>query len=97
MHRARIVAPIVVIAALAGVLLLQRAGSTAIAQAPANRARGDYTLVAGRLASGGPHVLYVVDSSNNEMIALKWDQGRQVMAAFGYRSLSADANMQVGR
>lgn len=96
MHRAKIVAPILAIAALAGVLLVQH-GPRATAQAPANRARGDYTLIAGRLASGGPHVLYVIDSSNNEMVSLKWDQGRQVMAAFGYRSLSADANMQVGR
>jgi hypothetical protein len=96
MHRAKIVAPILAIAALASVLLIQH-GPRATAQAQANRARGDYTLIAGRLASGGPHVLYVIDSSNNEMVSLKWDQGRQVMAAFGYRSLSADANMQVGR
>jgi hypothetical protein len=56
-----------------------------------SRARGDYTMVAGRTNQGGPSVVYIVDSSNQELVALRWDQTKKVMAGVGYRSLSNDS------
>lgn len=97
MKHARYVTPLVAIALLLGVLVLQRGSPVAFAQAQANRLRGEYTLISGRLANGGAHAIYVLDSSNGEMIALRWDQSRQVMTGIGYRSLSKDANAQIGR
>jgi hypothetical protein len=97
MHRRSIVAPLVVIAVVVGVLLVQRGSPMAEAQAPLNRARGEYTLVSGRLNSGGPQAIYVLDSSNNELIALRWDPSRQTLAGIGYRNLSSDTNLQIGR
>jgi hypothetical protein len=96
MKRGSLVAPLVLIAVLGGVIGVQRLSPLAAAQAT-NRARGEYTVVSGRQSSGGPHILYVVDSSNNEMIALRWDQSRQMLAGTGYRNLAADSNMQIGR
>lgn len=92
-----IVAPIVVIAVLLAVLMVQRTAPVAVAQALPNRARGEYTLVSGRLQNGGAHAIYVLDSSNHELIALRWDQSRQVLAGFGYRNLAGDASMHIGR
>ncbi|HYF14393.1 MAG TPA: hypothetical protein VD971_04890 [Phycisphaerales bacterium] len=61
------------------------------------RARGDYTMVSGRTNSGGPSAVYVVDSANQEVIALKWDQSKQVMVGIGYRSLLNDSRGGRGR
>jgi hypothetical protein len=65
--------------------------------AATGRARGDYTMVAGRTISGGPSAVYVVDSSNQELVALRWDQAKQQMVGMGYRSLQGDARAVPGR
>lgn len=73
---------------LAGVTVTQsiaQPGDTSIA-----RARGDYTMVAGKSNIGGGTVAYVVDGANQEVIALKWDQTKQQMLGVGYRSLGGD-------
>jgi hypothetical protein len=61
------------------------------------RARGDYTMVTGKTNSGGPSVVYLVDSANQELIALRWDQTKQAMAGIGYRNLGADGRAGKGR
>lgn len=61
------------------------------------RARGDYTMVTGKTNSGGPSVVYLVDSANQEMVALRWDQSKQAMAGVGYRNLGADSRSGKGR
>lgn len=97
MRRHPTVAPLLLIAVLLAVLFVQRTTPRAVAQAQQNRPRGEYTLVSGRLSNGGPNAIYVLDSSNNELIALRWDQGRQMLSGFGYRNLADDTNMQIGR
>jgi len=67
------------------------------AQPGTGRARGDYTMVAGKTISGGPAAVYIVDSANQELVALKWDQGKQQMVGMGYRSLQADTRTVPGR
>lgn len=61
------------------------------------RARGDYTMVSGRIGAGGNHVVYVIDSANQEVIGLRWDSSKQVMLGVGYRSLANDARGNRGR
>ncbi len=79
----------------------QQPAQTAPGKAPVKvmdaRARGDYTMVSGRIGAGGNHVVYVVDSSNQEMIALRWDTTKQVFIGIGYRNLSADGKGARGR
>ena len=65
--------------------------------AAAGRARGDYTMVAGKTNAGGASTVYLVDSSNQELVALRWDQGKQQMVGLGYRSLQGDARAIPGR
>lgn len=62
------------------------------------RARGDYTMVAGRTSQGGTQqVVYVVDSANQEVVALRWDQTKRLFTGVGYRSLGGDARGLRGR
>lgn len=59
---------------------------------PTNRARGQYTMVAGTLRSGGESsAIYVIDSINEEMVALRWDNSRDQLDGLDYRSLEMDA------
>ena len=54
------------------------------------RARGEYTMVSGKTTAGGPSAVYIIDSSNQEMVALRWDQGKQSLMGLGYRNISGD-------
>ena len=54
------------------------------------RARGVYTMISGRTVSGGADAVYIVDSSNQEMVALRWDQGKQSLVGLGYRNFAGD-------
>lgn len=88
------------LAANAALLLLLGAvtlAPTAGAQRAANRAPGDYTMVAGRIQGGSSNAVYIVDSANQEMIAVRWNIGAKSLDGVGYRDLSADAQMSPGR
>lgn len=94
------------LAALTAIVLTWPAGAQQPAATPPNkapvkpldtRARGDYTMVSGRIGAGGNHVVYVVDSSNQEMIALRWDTTKQVFIGIGYRNLATDGKGARGR
>lgn len=54
------------------------------------RARGEYAMVSGRTVMGGAEVVYLVDTVNRELIAVRWDQGRKSLTGVGYRNLDAD-------
>lgn len=90
-------------AALFAILAVREFSTPATAQsqtppATANaRARGEYTLVSGRLPSGGPHALYVLDGGNQEMVALRWDASRSMLGGIGYRNIATDAAARAGR
>lgn len=91
-----VAANVVLLAVLIGLSVINPAGAQSAAQPPA-RARGEYTMVAGKVNSGGSSVVYVVDSNNQEFVALQWDASRQAMTGIGYRSLNADARSTPGR
>lgn len=76
---------------LVGVLALVVVSPPLIAQGGAGRARGQYTLVGGRIQGGNSNAIYIVDATNQEMIAVRWDESRKDIAAIGYRDLGLDA------
>lgn len=103
-RRWALVGLLVLNAALAGALAWQRWGPEVLPRAHAQggeggagRARGTYTMLAGRTSSGGPEAIYVVDSTNQEMVVLRWDSSRRSLAVAGYRNLQADASANPGR
>jgi len=93
-QRKRLIALNLGLAALLGVVGASRMVG---AQVGADRARGEYTMVSGRTNSGGAHAVYILDSVNQEMIALRWDQSKQTMSGIGYRSLVQDGQSNPGR
>lgn len=80
----------VLLAALAAITFAPFATAQPGMTPNAGRARGQYTLVSGRTMSGGADAVYIVDSSNQELVALRWDQGKQALLGLGYRNLSGD-------
>lgn len=80
-----------------GVLLALAAVTIAGAQVASPRARGEYTMLSGEIATGGPQAIYIVDSANQEIVALRWNQGRQSLDALGYRNIASDAAAKPGR
>lgn len=69
-------------------------GPVAVAQDTArpfdSRPRGEYTLIGGEIQMGNSDAVYVIDSVNQEMVVLRWDDGRRVLDGIGYRDLDAD-------
>lgn len=63
----------------------------------AARARGTYTMLAGRPRSGSGSLVYLVDSVNQEAITLKWNESRNVLEGMGYRNMSRDLGQVTGR
>ena len=61
------------------------------------RLRGEYTMVAGRTVMGGAEVVYVVDTVNRELIAVRWDQGKKSLVGIGYRNLDGDSAVAPAR
>ncbi|MEO1583264.1 MAG: hypothetical protein AAFR96_01675 [Planctomycetota bacterium] len=89
-----------------GVLIAVNAGLAAVvgvtAMAPAQpgneRARGQYAIVGGEfLGGGGENAVFILDSTNQDLIAVRWDRTRQSLAGIGYRDLSLDAQERPGR
>jgi len=64
--------------------------SSVTAQQPA-RAPGDYTMVAGVVQGNPASVIYIVDGTNQELVAVTWDQSRKRLTDVGYRDLASDA------
>ncbi len=88
---------IAVNAGLAALLLiLTLAPDGAIGQ-PAQRARGEYTVVGGKIRGGPGNAIWVVDSANQELVALRWNDARNQLEGIDYRDLNADAREQPGR
>jgi hypothetical protein len=69
---------------------------TATAQ-QAQRPRGEYMLLGGQMTGSPSSAVHVVDTSNQEMVTLKWDQSRQAFEGIGFRNLRQDAQTgQIG-
>lgn len=95
-RRKRRALPLVIVnVVLFGVLAFVEFGPVAVAQPgmvdPAARPRGAYTLVGGRVQTGNANAVWVIDSANQEMVVLQWEDGRNVLKGVGYRDLEEDA------
>ena len=79
---------LVVNAALLALLGVVTFSPAADAQA---RSRGNYVMVAGGVAGSASGAVYIVDTVNEELIALTWEPNDRELLGVGYRNLSVDA------
>lgn len=77
------------LAALATVTFMPQASAQA-------RPRNNYTMVGGTVNGIVQGVVYVVNETTNEVIAVSWWENQKKLVGLGYRSVSADAQ-QFGR
>ena len=63
----------------------------------ANRVPGDYSVVGGSPLGGVTSTIYVLDSANREMIALKWNDSTKQLEGIGYRDLDMDTKSDPDR
>jgi hypothetical protein len=92
-HRRLIALNLVLLAALAVVTLAPLAG----AQPAAARRPGRYTMVGGRIQGANTNAIYILDATNQELVAVRWDDSRKTLAPIGYRDLTADTQVRPGR
>ena len=88
MHRNRTAGLVALNIVLLGALALVTIAPSASAQR--DRARGDYTMVSGRIQGSVESAIYIVDANNLELVAVRWDRSRRNLAPIGYRSLAQD-------
>lgn len=94
-NQALIAVNLALLAVLAYMTFAPEAGASA--QPGNTRARGDYTMVAGEVNFGNSSAVWIVDSANQEIVAIRWDEGRRNFEGIGYRNLGDDVNAQPGR
>lgn len=79
------------LAALAGVVL----GPKALAQN--DRRRAEYLITAGSVKGSEGAAIWIVDQTNQDLIALAWNVQQSQLDGLGYRDLAADGATIVGR
>jgi hypothetical protein len=77
--------------ALLTILAIMTFSPLAEGQPGASRARGQYSMVSGEITGGTPHVVYIFDSNNREMVAVRWNNSRRTLDGIGFRDLNADS------
>ena len=84
--------------ALAAGIAVAAASLPASGNQSTSRARGQYTMVAGDIRAGGDASgIYIIDSVNEEMVVVRWDDNRGTLTGIDYRSLSTDTARRPGR
>lgn len=73
----------VLLAALAAVTFMPQAGAQA-------RVRSTYSMVGGTVNGIVQGVVYIVDETTNESVALSWWDNQKKMVGLGYRNINAD-------
>jgi len=61
------------------------------------RARGDYTMVAGAIRTGNASAIWLVDTANQEIAVLRFNDSRQQLEGIGFRDLNEDSQRSPGR
>lgn len=56
-----------------------------------SRPRGNYLMVSGRASGVSGNIVYIVDTVNQELLALRYQRAAGRLDPFGYRSLAADS------
>lgn len=78
-------------ALLMGLLAIVTLAPGAQAQSKPKRATGQYAIVDGQIQGVAEAAIYVYDTSNQEMLALRWDRSRKALQVLGHRDVAADA------
>jgi len=55
------------------------------------RARGQYMLLAGRVGGTSTSGVYIIDSANREVAAVRWDRNQKRLVPLGFRDLATDS------
>ncbi len=87
--RALVALNLVLLAVLALITLVPKAGAQ-LGSSVDQRARGEYILVGGEPASGNSNAIYILDTANRELVAVRWNESTKVLEGIGYRDLSVD-------
>jgi len=90
-RRSRVAGLVAINALLAGVALAGVLVGRAGAQPGTARLPGRYTVIPGKVSGISGSVLYVIDSANQEMIALRYQRAQSRLEPFAFRSIAADA------
>jgi hypothetical protein len=75
----------------------------ALAQAPggagfsAGRPRGQYLMVSGQINGLSSNAIYILDTVNQEVVAMTWDRSQRGFKGLGFRSFAEDAGAGGGR
>jgi hypothetical protein len=56
-----------------------------------NRPRGNYLMVSGRASGVSGNLIYVIDTINREMVALRYQRAAGRLEPIAYRNLTADS------
>jgi len=90
--------PITGLIALNGILLAVLAAVSfgpgapdASAEQARSRPRGYYTMVSAKAQGIPESAIIVVDSTNQQLVATRWDRSRRTLSGLGFRDLTADA------
>ncbi len=90
----------VLLAALAGVTLSPRAGAQSGLTGAGYehvRVRGEYALVGGTTLGDTASTIYILDSANRELLALRWNDSLKSLEGVGYRDLVRDSSSDPDR
>ncbi|UYV13142.1 MAG: hypothetical protein NCW75_02380 [Phycisphaera sp.] len=91
--------PRVALVALNAALLLALGTITLAPSATAQQAqrpRGEYMVLGGQMTGSPSSAVHIIDTSNQEMVTLKWNQSSTSFEGVGYRNLRLDAQGQTG-
>ncbi|MBM4105508.1 MAG: hypothetical protein FJ257_04330 [Phycisphaerae bacterium] len=55
-----------------------------------SRPRGDYLMVSGEVNGASGQVLWVLDQTHEELVAIMWNQPTTTFVGIGYRNLVTD-------
>lgn len=61
------------------------------------RVRGEYAIVGGDTLGETSSTVYVLDSANRELVALRWNESTKSLEGVGFRDLVRDANSDPDR
>lgn len=94
---ARLLAANALLALTLGALWAIPTPAAAQPAASTGRARGTYTMLAGKPRTGSTSAIYVIDSVNQEAIVLRWNDSKSALEGLGYRNLAKDTLQAPGR
>ncbi len=61
------------------------------------RPRGQYLMVSGQINGLSSNAIYLLDTVNQEVVAITWDRSQRGFKGLGYRSFADDAGAGGGR